>query len=61
MPTPSRTGKPALINPALRGSETDSGQLFYSTQLFICLWFPAKNKAAGKHCTVSELELALAA
>ena len=37
------------------------GQLFYSTQIPVCLWFLAKNKAAGKSRAVSELELALAA
>ncbi len=37
------------------------GQLFYITQIPVCLWFPAKNKAAGKCRAVSELELTLAA
>jgi len=37
------------------------GQLFYSTQIPVCLWFLAKNKHDGKRRAVSELELALAA
>ena len=37
------------------------GQLFYSTQIPVCLWFLAKNNHDGKRRAVSELELALAA
>ena len=37
------------------------GQLFYSTQIPVCLWFFWKNETAGKCRTVPELELALAA
>jgi type I restriction enzyme M protein len=37
------------------------GQLFYSTQIPVCLWFTGKNEAAGKCRAVSDLELALAA
>ena len=37
------------------------GQLFYSTQIPVCLWFVGKNEHAGKCRAVSELELALAA
>ena len=37
------------------------GQLFYSTQIPVCLWFLAKNRTAGKCRAVSELEPALAA
>ena len=37
------------------------GQLFYSTQIPVCLWLLGKNEHAGKCGTVSELELALAA
>ena len=38
-----------------------SGQLFYSTQIPVCLWFSGKNEPAGKCRAVSELELASAA
>jgi len=37
------------------------GQLFYSTQIPVCLWFLLKNDHAGKCRAASELELALAA
>ncbi len=37
------------------------GQLFYSTQIPVCLWFSGKNESAGKCRAVSELELALPA
>jgi type I restriction-modification system DNA methylase subunit len=37
------------------------GQLFYSTQIPVCLWFLAKNKAAGKCRAMSELDLAFVA
>ncbi len=37
------------------------GQLFHSTRIPVCLWLPAKNKAAGKNHIVSELEFAPAA
>jgi type I restriction enzyme M protein len=37
------------------------GQLFYSTQIPVCLWFIGENEPAGKCRALSELELALAA
>ena len=37
------------------------GQLFYSTQIPVCLWFLLKNDHAGKCRAAPELELALAA
>ena len=37
------------------------GQLFYSTQIPVCLWLSGKNEPAGKCRAVSELELASAA
>ena len=48
----------AVMNLALRGIEADfvdcmvalPGQLFYSTQIPVCLWFLAKNKSADAKC-----------
>ena len=37
------------------------GQIFYSTQIPVCLWFSGENESTGKCLPVSELELALAA
>lgn len=37
------------------------GQLFYSTQIPVCLWFSGKKEPAVKCRAVSEFELALAA
>lgn len=37
------------------------GQLFYSTQIPVCLWLVWKNERAGQCLAVSDLELALAA
>jgi len=37
------------------------GQIFYSTQIPVCLWFSAKNEPAGKCRAVPELEPILAA
>ena len=35
------------------------GQLFYSTQIPVCLWFSGKNEHTGKCRVVSELALAV--
>ena len=37
------------------------GQLFYSTQIPVCLWFSGKKEPAGKCRALTGLELALAA
>jgi hypothetical protein len=46
---------------AITQMRTLPGQLFYSTQIPVCLWFFWKNAPADKCRALSELELALAA
>jgi hypothetical protein len=67
------SGSVSIIAPMPRNAPTSTfeihssnfashpGQLFYSTQIPVCLWFFGKNEPAGKCRAVCELELALAA
>ena len=56
-----REATPQVLSKAKNNMVALPGQLFYSTQIPVCLWFFWKNEPAGKCRAVSELELALAA
>lgn len=59
--SPQSEAIPQVVSKAKDNMAALPGQLFYSTQIPVCLWFCGKNEPAGKCRAVSELELALAA